>query len=1469
MRTPLDPYGDGMRRCRMGGKPMDKARGCRAPQERQSVRGREREDDMARRSWPSHRRTSSVDGAGSGMRELAVDATAHAAYKRGAGARLLAALLLAIVSIALLAGAGTAEALEATFEGTASENDAGLSSEEAAGQELSVQDDYTSWYTDVADSDGATYTIGNANEFAVFSQIVNGTHGTISQDSFEGDTVVLSSNIILSSASDLSPIGTEEHPFAGTFDGDSENIWTLRGFSMSVDEGSYLGIFGYVTGDIQNVQVNSASITVTVGEGEGTVVSNIGVLVGYCAGSIDNCTVGNSTVSVTSSQDGSDDARAVIRNVGGVAGCVDGDVTDCTLDSSSKIEILAYGDPGETDSGAVNTIAENIGGIVGRHGGNPYLDSSDDDPSSAGTVEEDPDGKVYNVGHGDISGCTNAGSIYVTALGTYWNERWYETSPAVVGNVGGIAGYSIGNISDCENSGNIGFPINDEGSSSASNGTTTDVGGIVGSLRGYTQSAYVGDYDNFGWFDNGEGEDDSAADELTITDCTNTGNVNAYNVSGGIVGASDVNTLITRCSNSGTITVWRWNKPQPGGIAANTYGDVTYCYNSGEVATKSSSGGYASGYYAAGIVSMLYQYTSVDGDAGDLPVVSGCYNVGMIRASGDYRQGAIVGMNEGTVQYCAYLEGCVPDASSREYTTGGNDESYGNIISCYEYKSSYLQSGDIPDDDTPSAIALMNSLAPDNGWTTYFVPSHSTSYVYPVLNGSEEECQDPIDLTDATVTLTLSDDAVYSASGEPSPTVTATLSDGTVLLQGVDFKVVPEEGATAVGGTYSATIEGIGDYCGTSSASVSYTIAKADLGDQVHQCSIVVESVYFNWVEQYPDADTVVVYDSAGGVIPSDQYTISYPDEKDGSNYVDAGSYNVTVTATDDSDNYEGSLTQEAFTIQKAPLYSRLSGTITNVATLTSVIYGDDDIRYWITEDEDGNEITAQLDDPYFTYTGEEIKPVAYEITYLGVQLTEGVDYINIYGNVNAEDTEVDGEDVDLVNVTDPDDPLTLSVHYKSGSNFSNWINVAYYIVAADIADCTITANDQPYTGTARNSAVSVTLNGHELEEGVDYKVEYEDNVEVGTATYTVYPLSQDEGGSGNLEGDPITGTFEIVEGGGTVTRIGGSDRYLTAALEALEAFDDGCDTVIIASGQDFPDALAATSLAGGLDCPILLTQAAGLSSSAATAIEELGASKAIIVGGESSVSEDALDDLEDMGLSVDRVKGDDRYKTANEIYTYGLTAGDDGSSIWGDHVIIASGTTFADALSVSPLAYSEAYPIFLTGKNNGLSATLATSSRNLIRDSDAVGAFTVGGTSSVSSSTISQMNSIFGEENVEPLYGDNRYETSVAIAEYCTSEGYLTWDGVALASGENFPDALAGSVLQGRTGSVMLLVDDADANVSTTTSALSDATSEITGVRIFGGTSSVSRYVLGEVVDALQWNKYTYETVSVFGDFD
>ncbi|MGI6216732.1 MAG: cell wall-binding repeat-containing protein [Coriobacteriales bacterium] len=1339
------------------------------------------------------------------------------------------------------------------MEGTADPAD--LESEGISTMDVSteaVDPDY-SWYN----TTDTEFTITNAAQFWGFEEIVNGTADGVAQDDFSGKTVYLGGNIMLGTSSSgtvtqnsFTPIGTEDSPFAGTFDGNGSSIYTVRGFKMELESTSNVGLFGYVssTGAIQNVSVNSASVSITVPESTETdptaispdsviVVENIGILVGYDGGSLSNCSTTNCTLDVVSGQTacGTSDNEgkiAVIRNVGGIAGTVDGDVTGC--DNATSLTIKATGTPCPSTLNQVNSIAENIGGVVGKHGGE-ITDSSGN----------------YNTSHGNISDCTNSGTIQVSTTGVYYNTRWQENDPALAANVGGIAGYSIGNIDNCSNTAILGYPYENtpEDGVSCSTAYCEALGGIVGSLRSSNQAGDTIEVIDPGMTD--------GADDIAITNCSNTGDIYGWNCMGGIGGFFGTNLTVSKCWNSGDVSSFRWNKPCPGGIVSMCYGDVSYCYNTGQIATKSDATTYASGYYAAGIVGMSTYYSGPDNLTSDAPVVKCCYNAGIIRASGDYRQGAIVGANDGTVMFCAYLENCVPNASGRDVVTGGNTENDGDEISNYEYDASSLMTGDVPDSDIPSAIALLNSLAYDEGWETYFVPSSDTSeHPYPVLNDDENYAPTgDNDLSSATVEF--SSNAVYSSTHAPVPQLTVVV-DGETLVQDRDYKVIVDSDATVVGENYSAQVEGIGNYSGTSTDTATYSIDKADLGDEVHSCSIVVDSVYFNWEKQDdPSALNVTVLDESGNEVPSDQYEVSLPDTSENA-YKVAGSYNITVTAKDDSTNYTGSLTQNTYTIKKVPLYGGLGSENDPRAQLKTVTLGDD-VRNWIDTDSDGNRIAGYLDSSEFTFTGDEIKPECGELVYLDQQLTEDVDYRNLYGNINPDDNE-DSYSADYVNVTDDGEFLVLTIKAAGGSSFSNWYVIAYTIEPADISTCEITAKDMPYTGEAMTNAVTVTLNGNVLTEGVDYEVTYSNNVNVGTATYTVSPLSKDDGGSGNLEGDPITGTFNITEGSGMVNRIGGKTRYDTAANEALEAYSSGSDSVIVASGENYPDALSATSLAGALDCPILLTQKSTLPDATAEAISMLDPDTIIVVGGAGAVSDDVYTELSSMASECTRLYGKTRTGTAIQIYEYGLTAGTGGMSVWGDHVIVASGSGFADALSVAPLAFAEKYPIFLSTTVGGIDAMLDTDTRTAIGQSTAEGAIIVGGKGAVSSSAANICVNKFGEDNVERLGGTDRYETSKLIGEYAVTNNMLTWDGTAFASGTKFPDALAGSVLQGKTKSVMLLVKDQN---SSTLDELSTNRSKISEIRIFGGTGAVSNAVINKATSNLNWNTYAVSSIS------
>lgn len=106
-----------------------------------------------------------------------------------------------------------------------------------------------------------------------------------------------------------------------------------------------------------------------------------------------------------------------------------------------------------------------------------------------------------------------------------------------------------------------------------------------------------------------------------------------------------------------------------------------------------------------------------------------------------------------------------------------------------------------------------------------------------------------------------------------------------------------------------------------------------------------------------------------------------------------------------------------------------------------------------------------------------------------------------------------------------------------------------------------------------------------------------------------------------------IIGGKSSVEG--NARRIKGNDRYLTSlevAKEYKKAFGN-LDTVILASGEDYPDALSASSASAVLDAPILLTKKDSIDKNLLSFIKE-NVKKIIVVGGNTSVSEGNLLDI-------------------------------------------------------------------------------------------------------------------------------------------------------------------------------------------------------------------------------------------------
>jgi putative cell wall-binding protein len=129
------------------------------------------------------------------------------------------------------------------------------------------------------------------------------------------------------------------------------------------------------------------------------------------------------------------------------------------------------------------------------------------------------------------------------------------------------------------------------------------------------------------------------------------------------------------------------------------------------------------------------------------------------------------------------------------------------------------------------------------------------------------------------------------------------------------------------------------------------------------------------------------------------------------------------------------------------------------------------------------------------------------------------------------------------------------------------------------------------------------------------------------------------------------------------VDRVAGDDRYATAALgagnvgsEAIGTYREKGRTAFLANGEAPWDALATGSLAYKQQWPVLLTQRDRLPDVTAAALRDLQVQHVIVAGGDAAVAPAVLEAVQALGISVERVAGEDRTATAVALASIGAT---------------------------------------------------------------------------------------------------------------------------------------------------------------------------------------------------------------------
>jgi hypothetical protein len=322
---------------------------------------------------------------------------------------------------------------------------------------------------------------------------------------------------------------------------------------------------------------------------------------------------------------------------------------------------------------------------------------------------------------------------------------------------------------------------------------------------------------------------------------------------------------------------------------------------------------------------------------------------------------------------------------------------------------------------------------------------------------------------------------------------------------------------------------------------------------------------------------------------------------------------------------------------------------------------------------------------------------------------------------------------------------------------------------------------------------------------------------DLAAGTYWVYVVLHD---ARNTAAAYSTGPVRM----SAVSRLAGDDRIDTAVAIAGAAFPDGAaQAVVLARHDNFPDALAGTPLAAASGGPLLLTPPTALDPRTEAAVRRfLPPGRTVyLLGGEGAIGPEVEAAIEQLGYTAVRYAGADRYETAVRI-AEGLGRP--------TRLFLTTGTNFPDALSAGAAAAEVAGAVLLTAGSSMPTATAAYLSAN-----DTIPRFAVGSPAAAA------------DPEATSLSGVDRYETSRIVADRFFANPTF----VGVASGANFPDALAGGA-HAATRAAPLLLSPPDALAATVRDYLFDNRASIATASLYGGETALSENVRAGVEAAI-----------------
>ncbi|ARW40759.1 N-acetylmuramoyl-L-alanine amidase [Bacillus amyloliquefaciens] len=286
------------------------------------------------------------------------------------------------------------------------------------------------------------------------------------------------------------------------------------------------------------------------------------------------------------------------------------------------------------------------------------------------------------------------------------------------------------------------------------------------------------------------------------------------------------------------------------------------------------------------------------------------------------------------------------------------------------------------------------------------------------------------------------------------------------------------------------------------------------------------------------------------------------------------------------------------------------------------------------------------------------------------------------------------------------------------------------------------------------------------------------------------------------------------------VKRVGGSNRYGTAAALSKQVYSTA-STAVVVGGGSYADAISAAPMAYQKNAPLLYTNKDNLSAETKTRLKELKTKTVIIVGGTPAVSANTANQIKALGISVKRISGSNRYDTAAKVAMEMPAA---------SKAVIANGFLYADAIAAIPYAAMNGYPILFTNQTDINSATAGAIKSKGIKSS-----IVAGGTGSINASVFNKLPS------PKRISGSNRYELAANLVQQLN----LPTGNVFVSNGFGYADSIAGAALAAKKKQSIILTNGS--NLSKETRVIIGR-KKLSSFTIIGNTPAVSSNVANQL---------------------